>query len=240
MKRNCVVAAVLLLAALSLAWADPLPPGYIPKWIQLPDMSVTGADFHSMHQPNGTVVVDDFRSDGRPILGFVWWGSYLAGGPAAGTPQRQLNFELSFHADVPVGPNVFSVPANAYQFQILNAWENFFQNDANGVPVYEYWALLTTPWTEIAGNIYWFDVALDFASNPGANWGRRNSATHWNDAAVQTLVPGLGGNPHTGTWALVGGGQDMSFEVLTQVPEPAGLLLFIPVLAATVRLMRRR
>jgi len=240
MNRSILRACGLLFLVVLLAPADQLPPEFVAKWSQGPDMTAAGTDFHSMHQANGTVVADDFRSDGRIIRGFRWWGSYIAGDPGlASGDQRQVQFELSFHADVPAVPGSVSQPANAYVFQILNAWEYLYGQDANGKNVYEYWALLNTPWTEIAGNIYWFDAAMDVATVPaGTDWGRRSATIQWNDFAVQTLVPGLGGNPHTGTWAALG--QDVSFEVLTDIPEPAGILLLGTVLAFCGAMARRK
>lgn len=203
------------------------------KWSQPPDM-VFGIDYLSMHRVTGPVVVDDFRSNGMPIVGFHWWGSYFQNDPNLGpTQDRNVQFEISFHPDVPAGndPNyTFSTPGQPYQFQLVTAEESFFGTTQSQQRVYEYWALLNTPWTEVAGNIYWVDfawVAGQFNTDPsGIIWGLHESSVHWNDSAVTTNPPSPGGNPHLGPWMLVGVGQrDMAFEVLGQVPEPSTMLL---------------
>jgi hypothetical protein len=223
-----ILAAIVILSITSVSVsADPLP--YPAKWSQLPDMN-QGTDWLSMHRANGTVVVDDFRSTGSPIVGFHWWGSYFNSDPNLQPgQQRQVSFEVSLHPDVPAVPPQFSTPGQPYQFQIVNAQETFFGITAGGQNVYEYWAKLIIPWSETAGTIYWSDIAWaagQFGTDPLANiWGWHESFQHWNDSAVTTLVVGAGGNPHTGTWALVGGGgHDMAFEVLT-TPEPGTILL---------------
>jgi len=219
------------LAMPGIALADPLVPPLDVKWSQLPDMD-RGTDWLSMHRANGPVVADDFQSDGRLIVGLHWWGSYFESDPKLDPGQdRQVQFEVSFHPDSPVGPNKpFSTPGQPYQFQIVSAEETFFGATQGGEGVYEYWAKLGTPWEEVAGNIYWLDVAYaagQFNQDPLADvWGWHESWQHWNDHAVTTLVP-AGGNPHTGTWQLVGDGlRDMAFEVLTPVPEPCTVVIW--------------
>jgi len=213
------------------AWvhSDPLVPPYVVKWSQLPDMN-EGIDYLSMHRSYGPVVVDDFQSDGRPIYGFHWWGSYIANDPNLPSGQSQsISFEISFHPNVPAGQDVytFSTPGQPYQFQIVYAQEILFGTTQAGQKVYEYWALLNTPWQETAGNIYWVDFAWNAAqdSTGTTSWGLHESTQHFGDYAVTTNQSLAGANPHLGPWILVGDGRrDMAFEVLT-VPEPATLFL---------------
>lgn len=220
--RFFLVVLFIFTAVPMMAGADPIEDCFL-KWDQQPDMD-QGISWRSVHQVDGPVVADDFESNGLPILGFHWWGSYLDGqGPDTG---MYKSFEISFHPDVPVGPDGFSVPGQPYQHQMVSAQESFFGTTNGGVDVYEYWALLSTPWEEVAGETYWVDFAYDnMGDQPIRDWGWHESFEHWNDFAVTTDVSGAGGNPHTGTWELVGDGRrDMAFEICT-VPEPSTMLL---------------
>jgi len=221
-----------------------------PKWTQLPDMD-QGVDTLSMHRTNGPVVVDDFQSDGRPIVGFHWWGSYLTDptGQEWDTGQgaeRLVSFEISFHQDCPIGdatcgnggPYQYSTPSDGnYFFAIVNAEETFYGTTAAGENVYEYWldlagipgpSFLGGTWNEVAGEIYWVDFAWNagqFSTDPAATiWGWHESFQHNLDFAVTTNPPSPGGNPHLGPWTLLDG-KDMAFEVMT-VPEPTTLAIF--------------
>lgn len=235
---GCLGAALMFAAT---ANATPLTDVQA-KWSQLPDMD-QGTDFVSMHRSGGPVVVDDFRSDGRPIVGFRWWGSYFQ--DAGQGAERTVSFELSFHQDCPVadatcgngGPYPYSTPRDGGYFSaIYNVEEDFFGTTAGGQDVYEYWVdVRDTPgpgflggtWNEVAGEIYWLDVAWNsgqFGTPFGDDvWGWHESAQHNLDFAV-TTGQGVGGNPHVGPWDLLDG-RDMAFQVLT-VPEPSTIVLF--------------
>lgn len=250
MRKFAFLTACLLLACTAVTQATPLVPPYQPKWTQLPDMD-QGTDILSMHRSFGPVVADDFRSDGRTITGFHWWGSYLTD-PATGGewdtgqgPERIISFEMSFHQDCPAndptcgngGPFPYSTPRDGNYFsQVVNVEEDFFGVTAGGENVYEYWLDVTAlagpdflggTWDEVAGEIYWVDFAWD-AGQLGTLvgddvWGWHESFQHNLDFAVTTAAGGPS-NPHIGPWALLDG-RDMAFEVLTSVPEPATLAL---------------
>lgn len=236
MKR--MITLITLFAWIGVAQAMPLTGGhYKTKWEQAPDM-VGGIDYLSMHRTNGPIVADDFRSDGRDIFGFHWWGSYFldAGQSQDPTVDRNVSFEISFHNDCPAGDSTcvqpgqsaytYSTPSHDYTSVILQAEEDFFGFDGNGNAVYEYWALLPVPWEEIAGNIYWVDFgwnAGQFNTSVGDDvWGWHESDIHNLDSAVTTNIANSG-NPHNGTWSIIPG-RDMAFEVIT-VPEPTSILL---------------
>ena len=246
---------IILLLILAFCWsaasATPLTGGhYKPKWTQLPDMDVAG-DTVSMHRSFGPVVADDFISDGRPIVGFHWWGSYFQD---AGQSQneRMVQFEISFHQNCPAGsldpecvdPRTgsaynYSTPKDGNYFSsIFTVEEDFYGTTADGVDIYEYWvkvddsnapSFLGNTWEEVAGETYW----VDFAWNSG-QFGTQVSDDVWGwaqtnnggicilDCAVTTGAGG-GANPHVGPWDLLPG-QDMAFEVIT-VPEPGSIAL---------------
>ncbi len=245
--------AFLFILGASAVWfasaAQAMPLQHVkPKWSQLPDMD-QGTDQVSMHRSLGPVVADDFRSDGRPIAGFHWWGSYLMDPTgqewdAGQGLERTVQFEISFHQDCPAndatcnnsGPFPFSTPRDGSYFSaVFDVEEDFVGTTAGGENVYEYWvSLVGVPgpsflggtWEEVAGEIYWVDFAwaagqfgTPFA---GDVWGWHESFQHNLDFAV-TTAPGVVGNPHIGPWALLDG-KDMAFEVLV-VPEPSTLAL---------------
>lgn len=205
-----------------------------------------GTDQLSMHRSFGPVVADDFQSDGRPITGFHWWGSYFE--DASQVPDsaidRIVSFEISFHQDCPIvdptcnngGPYPYSTPRDGTYFSaVVDVEEDFFGTTAGGEDVYEYWldvTNLTGPgflggtWDEIAGTIYWVDFAWNsgqFGTDPAGDvWGWHQSFEQNLDFAV-TTAPGGSSNPHIGPWNVLA--SDMAFEVLT-VPEPSILALF--------------
>ena len=189
MKKNVAfITAIALLASAGIAQAVPLVPPNFVKWSQSPDMD-RGTDYLSMHRTNGPIVADDFRSDGRPISGFHWWGSYLT---IPGTNQewetgqvpdpsltRNVSFEISIHQDCPIrdpncgngGPYPYSTPRDGNYFSaIVQAEEIFFGTTAGGENVYEYWLSVENlrgpdfwrgTWNEVAGEIYWVDFGWD-------------------------------------------------------------------------------
>ncbi len=238
------LALVVLACAAGSAVADKV------RFSQLPDM-VGGTDHLSMHRTFGPVVADDFIVDKPTILGLRWWGSYLRDDPNLAPGQsRAVSFEVSHHADCPAFappsaacpgdprggplplPYGYSTPGQPYQFQIVTADETLFGVTAAGERVYEYFAMLNTPWASYQNAIAWLDIAwaagqlgTDFAADV---WGWHESFQHNFDWAVQTdrlanpVLP-LGGNPHLGPWnALMG--RDMAFQVIT-IPEPASVAL---------------
>lgn len=230
---SCAAAVALL--------CGPVQAGEV-RFTQTPDM-VNGADILSMHRVNGPVVVDDFRVDKPNIVGFTWWGSYFqAAGQSQTQAPRQVQFELSHHADCPANQPTstqcptsypYSTPSPNYQFQIVNATETFFGTTQPNIPglaaedIYQYTVLLANPWAGVLGAIEWIDIAWaagQFATDPtAAIWGWHESDQHNFDFAVTTNAPGAGGNPHSGTWNVLQG-RDMAFEVI-MVPEPASIAL---------------
>jgi hypothetical protein len=240
-----LVALIALLSSIA-AQAMPLTGHYKPKWTQLPDM-IDANDTLSMHRSNGPVVADDFVSDGRVIAGFHWWGSYFQ--DSGQGSERDVVFEISFHEDCPLGdptcnnggPYPYSTPSQnpSYFSDILTVEEDFYETTADGVDIYEYWALvdpnngpgfLNGTWWENAGETYWLDVAWaagQFGTNQSdAVWGwarADNGGVCILDCAVTTAA-GVVGNPHIGPWTELAG-EDKAFEVIT-VPEPGVLALF--------------
>lgn len=239
---SSLAVTVALLFFVSVAQAAPIySPHYKPKWSQLPDMD-TGIDTLSMHRSFGPVVADDFRSDGRPITGFRWWGSYFQ--DVNQGPNRDVSFEISLHLDCPAfdatcnngGPYDYATPSDGNYFSaIITAEEKYFGTTSLGDDVFEYWfsveGLLGPDfwggtWNEVAGEIYWLDVAWNagqFGSSISDDvWGWHDSFEQ-NLASAVTTASGGPANPHIGPWDRIG--RDKAFEVLT-VPEPPIALMF--------------
>ncbi len=177
----------------------PVPPKPT-KWSQRPgqlegENIPSDVDWRVIMQPPSQqdpsvpnwVVADDFRSDGRPIHGVRWWGSYpdpalepQQNADGSYTATTEDGFVLSFFKDIPVSPtNPFSTPGTligTYTAPIphikitptnLIGWDQH--------RVWEYEVLLddthaehlvrglTTPnqVKEIAGEIYWLSVVAE-------------------------------------------------------------------------------
>ena len=251
-KFLSLMAAGVLLTG--MAAATPLVPPMKVKWSQAPDMDL-GTDQLSMHRSGGPVVADDFVSNGKPITGFHWWGSYLndpstgqewdAGQVANPNVDRLVSFEISFHQDCPAGdptcnnsgPFPFSTPSNnpSYFDVILDVEESFFGTTNGGENVYEYWVsvvgipgpgFLGGTWDEIADETYW----VDFAWNAGQFGTPFNADVWgWHESSVQNLDFAVTTSPGVGGNPHIGPWSvlqsDMAFEVL-YVPEPTFLALF--------------
>ncbi|MEO2045936.1 MAG: PEP-CTERM sorting domain-containing protein [Pirellulales bacterium] len=100
----------------------------VPKWQQLPEDQV-GENIHSdidwrrsMQTPDRQAVADDFISDGRPIVGVRWWGSYFNpedhpkqdADSQSFVPQVEDGFLISFFDNDPAGSALPADLAGSY------------------------------------------------------------------------------------------------------------------------------
>ncbi len=100
----------------------------VPKWQQLPEDNV-GENIHSdidwrrsMQTPDRQAVADDFISDGRPIVGVRWWGSYFNpedhpkrdADSQSYVPEVEDGFLISFFDSDPAGTTVPADLAGSY------------------------------------------------------------------------------------------------------------------------------
>jgi hypothetical protein len=159
------------------------------KWLQRPQPSV-GENIHSdvdwrlAMTPNGDrqAAADDFISNGRPITGIRWWGSYFDPNeqpqpdPINGNlvPPAEEGYVISFFANGATAPGpgqllgMYEAPASAVDIQPtgLTGWD--------GHPVWEYVvdldetllehrSDLATPesFNEIEGTEYWISIAAE-------------------------------------------------------------------------------
>jgi hypothetical protein len=193
---------------------EEAPQGY--KWEQRPDLTPEGIDIDA-DEPY--ILADDFlcTEPGR-ITVIEVWGSWLTDWLPFGTDPTAVDFILSFHEDVPVGPNGYSIPGNVVWLRNFTAGEfeavPYASNIEEGymIPPEEY--LFPADWTcwlyrfhvpvdqaffqrgsEIEPIVYWLDLQAS-PHDPDAWFGWKTSVVHWNDDAVW----GHGYEPYFGSW----------------------------------------
>ncbi len=161
----------------------------VPKWQQLPRDQV-GENIHSdidwrrsMREEDRQAVADDFISDGRPIVGVRWWGSYFNPedhpqqdpDSQSYVPEVEEGFLISFFDSDPAGSTVPADLAGSYIAPAENVkisptgmigWD--------GHPVWEYEVelpetVLDHPgplateksFDEVADTEYWISIAAE-------------------------------------------------------------------------------
>jgi hypothetical protein len=185
------------------------------KWLQAPDLTPTGIDVDATEP---YILADDFKctKQGR-IVEIKVWGSWLYDYLPIGDPTA-VEFQLSFHSDIPLGPNGYSQPGDVlwlYRFlpgqftaevwrdSIVEGWmypPDIYMFPADNVCwLYTFYVPATEAFfqsgTEEAPIIYWLDVQA-YPYDTGANFGWKTSLDHWNDDAVW----GQGIEPYLGPW----------------------------------------
>ncbi|MBI4717150.1 MAG: hypothetical protein HY763_05040 [Planctomycetes bacterium] len=209
--------AGLALAAAVIAAALPLLPFLLPA--SLADWQPS--DGHKMHFPqlpdeegwdvNATqpaILADDWRcSETGLITDIHFWGSWRdLNGDGIGDVGQILQFVISIHADIPVGPGIpYSRPGPTLrewyisQFTpvpidppTLEAWydpltgqvipndhDAYFQYNIVNIP-----ALVQDPFVQQQGTIYWLNISAILADPINTQWGWKSSRDHFNDDAV--------------------------------------------------------
>jgi len=190
------------------------------KWVQLPDLALTGVDVHATFP---VVLADDFLCSEKGLITEIvvwgsWWHDVLPADPTA------AKFTLSIHTDIPDpdgdGP-AYSMPGTVlwvrdflpgtyvgkpYQAGLLEGWWDpigttpfEFPGDTVcwmyvfHVPPLEAFCQLGSPDAPI---VYWLDVQAELPDTSDARFGWKTSLRHWNDAAVF----GQGNEPYPGPW----------------------------------------
>jgi hypothetical protein len=177
------------------------------KWEQLPDLDWTGMDVDAtLGPPIPHVLADDFECTVTgPVPEIVVWGSWFDDYLPFGIDPNAVDFLLSIHEDIPVGPDGWSVPG-------AMVWQGLFLAGSFEVELYadrldEWWWAPPDPaifpgdsqcWmyrfnlegqefyqegTLDAPVTYWLDVQA-VPDDPGARFGWKTSQDHWNDDAV--------------------------------------------------------
>ena len=107
MKSSHFSLTVMVSLMLVLGFMTASPAQTEPKWIQPPELSDLGMDVNATLP---RLLADDFecRITG-PITNIVVWGSWFQDQLPDLGPES-IMFNLSFHADIPAGPDTPSMP----------------------------------------------------------------------------------------------------------------------------------
>lgn len=191
----------------------------LSKWIQPPDLDVTGMDVHCTEP---IILADDFEcvEPGR-IVEVLIWASWLDDYWPYNDNPGAVDFFLSFHEDIPdsLSPTGYSMPADpvwikdfpagtftygVHADSLLEGW--FYPPDGT----YSWPADFTCWWYhfQIAADeaffqdgtarhpkVYWLDVQA-WPHDTFATFGWKSSRQQWNDDAVW----GDGMEPYYGPW----------------------------------------
>jgi hypothetical protein len=213
------------------------------KWIQRPDLDVTGMDVHCT---DPLILADDFECDesGR-IVDILIWGSWLDDYYPYNEDAGLVDFTLSFHEDIPAdeSPTGYSMPADPMWLRDFNAGEFTYGRHAAGLeegwfypPDDAYsWPADFTCWyyhfqipaeeaffqagSHNAPRVYWLDVQAR-PHDPNTTFGWKTSLDHWNDDGVW----GDGIEPYFGPWRelryppshnMAGESIDLAFRLIT-------------------------
>ena len=217
------------------------------KYEQLPDLTPTGIDVECS---NEYVLADDFPCTVTgPITDIEIFGSWLDDYIPFGEDPLSVTFQLSFHADIPVGQvgNDYSMPgellwlyefapgsfdARIYADQLQEGWmrppdEYWFPADTIcwlyhfHIPEADAFIQQGTPDAPV---VYWLDVKA-IPADQSAVFGWKTSEIHWNDDSVW----GQGDEPYAGPWfemryppthELAGESIDLAFRLNGQEIEP--------------------
>lgn len=215
----------------------------VSKWLQRPDLSVTGMDVHCTEP---LILADDFEctEPGR-IVDIVIWGSWLDDYIPWYEDPGAVDFTLSFHQDIPAdeSPTGYSMPADPMWWRRFAAGEFDYGIHADNLqegwffpPDNSYsWPADFTCWyyhfqipaeeaffqagSRNAPRVYWLDVQAT-PHDPYATFGWKTSLDHWNDDGVW----GDGIEPYLGPWFelryppghnMAGESIDLAFRLIT-------------------------
>jgi len=247
---NVLVVAVCTLSLAGMASADL----DIPKWLQQPDLSVTGMDVDATN----TQLADDWLCvHQEPIADIHIWGSWKD--DFVGTPR----FLIQIWPDIPApaGGAGYSMPdmsdeplweeeffPDDYEVRLWKEHDVIQENwltppddyvEGNHKLVYQYNFYPENPYvqegTQDAPIVYWLMVQafIDDPAEQGALFGWKTSLQHWNDDAVwvdaadgpQELVYPDAWPFNEPDYPWVEPGDSIDLAFALTIPEPATMVL---------------
>jgi hypothetical protein len=194
---------------------EPPPASPYVKWLQPLDHE-NGIDVPSYASEGATeLIADDFVSDGRPIAGLRFWGSYL--GWATNTPPLDpipppgglyapVAYRFYWFSDAPTGMlAAYSMPQDTirmdrYTTSMVSAsyytsiWHQAESGDGWWEHEYVYEVMFTNTWNEKEGTVYWLGIQAVYEPTAEAlypwGWATTPLEHGWNDDAVRQSLLG--------------------------------------------------
>jgi len=195
----------------------------LKKWEQLPDPNWSGLHCHDSGSDgyySWITLADDWHCEGGEVTDLHWWGSYENRGSGID------HFHLSIHepnAQDPClclpGPEVWG--ADVPFSSLTEVDTGMIQATGHTVYLYEY--DLDTPFEQVEGQYYWFDITA-YAVDPcnPALWYWQENARHF----TPILCPAVSGGGPDANWVPLDwpfyGYSDMAFVITStdEVNEP--------------------
>jgi GEVED domain len=210
MRRFQFLALALLVMLPAWPAIADWDPGTPAKWVQHPDLDLTGIDVNVSNLPGDYILADDFLcTEPGLITGVHIWGSWLQDVLPYGDP-KSVTFTLSIHADIPASQNPDGYSKPGELLWIMDFYEHQFTVRSYAEDIAEGWMdppdmyipppADTVCWqynididpqlaffqegTPEQPIVYWLDVKAYPMEEGEAVFGWKTSLDHWNDDAV--------------------------------------------------------
>lgn len=250
--RNILIVTLLtMMAGPVVADWNPGDPHKM-HYPQLPDpngwdVRISNAR-RDLGEPPQWVVADDWKcTAGGDVTDVHFWVSWMQE-----VEDQILNIHLSIHANIPVGPDGYSIPGDLLWWRDFAPGEFTMRDYGTGDqgwydPPFEDWwrpdhekyyqiniVDIPEPFTQTEGEIYWLDISADlWGESELGKLGWKTSQDHFTDDAVYWSMMDQ-------TWLELrdpdtGESLDMAFVI---TPEPATISMLA--LASIGVLLRRR
>ncbi len=204
------------------------PVGHVSKWGQPPDTSLPGLPAHDWLEGPflfKITLADQWQCEGGDVADLHWFGNYEVDASGAELRGSGINyFRLSIHENSPGMP--WCLPWEPPVWLTDVPFDQVAETDtglvnSEGSPIYRYEFLLTDPFPQLIGEIYWLDISA-VSNDPAdpAQW-------RWQEAGrnvTPILCPAAARtDPGPGTWQSIGWPDgtytDLAFIVTSQIDE---------------------